>query len=30
METTPAMIATQRLPLKNDSQSGSLVLLNLL
>ena len=30
METTPAIIATQRLPLKNDNQSGSFVSLNLL
>ena len=30
IETTPAIIATQRFPLKKDNQSGNFVLLNLL
>ena len=30
IDTTPAMMATQRLPLKKESQSGNFVLLNLL
>ena len=30
IDTTPEIIDTQRLPLKNDNQSGSFVVLNLL